>query len=65
MHSLEEYIERTQACRTEEELFKQFDIFVGSYGIDVSSYHIIAKNLRAIPIEAGLVRQNSSKETFL
>lgn len=57
MQTLETYIEATQACATEEELFRQFDIFVGSYGVDVSSYHIVAENLRAIPIETGLVRQ--------
>ena len=57
MLTLEGYIERTQACTSEEELFRQFDIFVGSYSVDVSSYHVIAENLRAIPLEAGLVRQ--------
>lgn len=57
MQTLEDYIERTQACGSEEELFRQFDIFVGSYGVDVSSYHVLAENLRAIPIESGLVRQ--------
>ena len=58
MRSLEKYIETTQHCETEEDLFRQFDIFVGSYGVDVSTYHIVAERLRAIPIEAGLVRQN-------
>ena len=57
MQTLEDYIERTQACGSEEELFRQFDMFVGSYGVDVSSYHVLAENLRAIPIESGLVRQ--------
>lgn len=58
MHSLEAYIKATLACRTEEELSRQFDTFVSSYGIDVCSYHIVAENLRAIPIHVGLVRQN-------
>jgi len=57
MQSLENYIERTQACESEEQLFRQFDIFVGRYGVDVSSYHVIAENLRALPVETGLVRQ--------
>ncbi len=61
MRSLEKYIEITQHCETEEDLFRQFDIFVGSYGVDVSTYHIVAERLRAIPIEAGLVRQNFPK----
>ncbi len=58
MRTLEDYIERTQACRSEDELFRQFDSFVRSYAIDVSSYHILAENLRAVPIESGLIRQN-------
>lgn len=62
MLTLEGYIERTQACETEEDLFRQFDIFVGSFGIDVSSYHVVAENLRAIPIESGIVRQNFPKK---
>lgn len=62
MLTLESYIEHTQACETEEALFRQFDIFVGSFGIDVSSYHVVAENLRAIPIETGLVRQNFPQE---
>jgi hypothetical protein len=39
MQTLEAYIEITQDCKTEEDLFRQFDIFVGSYGVDVSTYH--------------------------
>lgn len=62
MHTLERYIETTQACETEEDLFRQFDIFVGSFGVDVSSYHIVSENLRAIPVETGLVRQTFPKE---
>ncbi len=58
MPSLEDYIETTQNCTTEEGLFRQFDIFVGSYGVDVSTYHIVAENLRAVPVEIGLVREN-------
>lgn len=57
MRSLDGYIEISIACETEEALFRQFDIFVGQYGIDVSSYHIVAENLRAIPLETGLVRE--------
>lgn len=62
MQTLETYIEVTQNCETEEALFRQFDIFVASYGADVSSYHILAKNLRAIPIETGLVRQTFAND---
>jgi DNA-binding CsgD family transcriptional regulator len=62
MQTLETYIEATQACSSEEDLFRQFDIFVGSYGVDVSSYHIVAENLRAIPVETGLVRQTFPKD---
>ena len=62
MASLEEYIEHTQACTSVDALFRYFDIFVGSYGVDVSSYHIVAENLRAIPIEVGLVRENFPKD---
>jgi hypothetical protein len=62
MQTLEAYIEITQDCKTEEDLFRQFDIFVGSYGVDVSTYHIVAENLRAIPVETGLVRQNFPKD---
>lgn len=58
MPSLESYLDATEACEDEEALFRQFDIFVGSYGVDVSSYHIVAEHLRAIPLETGLVRQN-------
>lgn len=62
MQTLEAYIETTQDCKTEENLFRQFDIYVGSYGVDVSTYHIVAENLRAIPVETGLVRQNFPKD---
>lgn len=62
MQTLENYIETTQNCETEENLFRHFDIFVGSYGVDVSSYHIIAKNLRAIPIDVGLIRENFPRD---
>ncbi len=58
MAQLEDYIAETQDCATEEALFRQFDIFVGRYGVDVSSYHIVAENLRAVPVETGLVREN-------
>ncbi len=57
MISLEEFIDTTQACSDDETLFRQFDIFVGAYGVDVSSYHIVAEQLRAIPIEIGLIRE--------
>lgn len=61
MASLEEYIERTQDSKTADDLFQQFDIFVGQFGVDVSSYHIVSENLRSIPIEVGLVRENFPK----
>lgn len=62
MGQLKAYIEATQRCETEEDLFRQFDIFVGRYGVDVSSYHIVAERLRAIPVETGLVRENFPTE---
>lgn len=56
MQTLEDYIERTQACDSEEELFRQFDAYIKYYGFDFSSYHILAEGLRAIPIASGVVR---------
>ncbi|MEO1643134.1 MAG: autoinducer binding domain-containing protein [Pseudomonadota bacterium] len=62
MTSLEDYIERTQACISVDDLFRQFDIFVGQFGVDVSSYHIVSENLRAIPVEVGLVRETFPRD---
>lgn len=57
MQTLEGLIERTETCETEHDLFRVFDAFVASYGIKYSAYFIMSKQLRAIPPEAGLVRQ--------
>jgi len=56
--SIETFIERTEAQTEIKPLFREFDTFVGSYGIDVTSYHIISRNLRAVPMEDGLIREN-------
>ena len=56
--SIEQLVQKTEKSKNVATLFREFDLFVGSYGIDVSSYHIIAKNLRAVPIEDGLIREN-------
>ncbi|MEL7128972.1 MAG: LuxR family transcriptional regulator [Pseudomonadota bacterium] len=55
--SLAQFIERTTTIRSVDELFAQFDIFTGAYGVDVSSYHITAERLHAVPIEIGLIRE--------
>ena len=57
-HTIEQFIHRTEKTKSTDTLFREFDMFVGSFGIDVSSYHIIAKNLRAVPLEDGLIREN-------
>lgn len=58
LQSIEQFVQKTEHVKNVAALFREFDVFVGSYGIDVSSYHIIAKNLRAVPIEDGLIREN-------
>lgn len=58
MQTLEGFIERTQACETEEDLFRAFDRFVSNYGINYGAYFIMAKQLRAIPPQTGLIRHN-------
>lgn len=58
MQTLEGFIERTQACETEDDLFRAFDRFVADFGIKYGAYFIMAKHLRAIPPQAGLVRHN-------
>lgn len=58
MQTLEGFIERTQACETEDDLFRAFDAFVASFGIKYCAYFIMSKQLRAIPPQAGLVRHN-------
>lgn len=62
MQSLEGFIERTQACETEQDLFREFDDFIRAYGLSHSAYFIMSKQLRAIPPETGIVRQNFPKE---
>ena len=58
MPTLETYIEHTQQCESEDELFRAFDRFVSELGIRYGAYFIMSKQMRAIPPEAGLVRQN-------
>lgn len=58
MQTLEGFIERTQACEAEEDLFRAFDRYVSEVGIKYGAYFIMAKQLRAIPPQAGLVRHN-------
>ncbi len=60
--SLRTFIERTGEVEQPERLFLLFDTFVGGYGVDVSSYHITAEHLRAVPVEIGLVRENLPDE---
>ncbi len=62
MQSLEGFIERTQACETEQDLFREFDEFIRAFGLSHSAYFIMSKQLRAIPPETGIVRQNFPKE---
>ncbi|MEZ5954572.1 MAG: LuxR family transcriptional regulator [Hyphomonas sp.] len=56
--ALRSYIERADKAGTPEDLFREFDSYVRSFGIEVSSYHILAEHLRAVPVEIGLVREN-------
>ena len=62
MQTLESYIERTQAVATERDLFRVFDDFTRECGLSHSAYFIMSKQLRAIPPETGIVRQNFPKE---
>ncbi len=61
METLESFIERTETCETEADLFRAFDTFMVSFGLNCGAYFIMAKKLRAIPPEAGLVRHNFPK----
>ncbi len=54
--SLKDYIERTDRVSSTEELFHAFDQFVRPCGIDVSSYHILSRRLRSVPLETGQIR---------
>ena len=58
MSTLEIYIERTEACATVKDLFREFDQYIATLGITYSAYFIMAKRLRAIAPEAGMVRHN-------
>lgn len=62
MARLEDFIEQTQACRTEEELFLLFDEHVRQLGVEYSAYFIMARKLRAIAPETGLVRHTFPKK---
>ncbi|MEL6244594.1 MAG: LuxR family transcriptional regulator [Pseudomonadota bacterium] len=55
--SLQSYIEASQAAETETTLFHAFDLFAGSYGVDVTSYHIVSHQLQSVPVDVGLVRE--------
>ena len=61
-NSLREYIEKSREAPDAEHLFVLFDTFVGRFGVDVSSYHITAEKLRAVPLELGLVRETFPDE---
>ncbi|WP_081811151.1 LuxR family transcriptional regulator [Hyphomonas beringensis] len=54
--SLRDFIERANDTEDTEALFRSFDQLVRQYGIDVSSYHILAEQLRRVPLEAGMIR---------
>ena len=56
--SLRKFVELTEKVEEPKPLFRAFDTFTGAYGIDVTSYHITAENLRAVPIELGLIEHN-------
>lgn len=62
MQTLESYIERTQACANERDLFRAFDELMLEFGLSHSAYFIMSKQLRAIAPEAGMVRQNFPSE---
>ncbi len=62
MQTLEGFIESTQACESEQDLFRKFDKFMRERGLSHSAYFVMSKQLRAIPPEAGLVRQNYPKD---
>ncbi|KCZ51626.1 LuxR family transcriptional regulator [Hyphomonas pacifica] len=55
--TLKDYIERAENTEDTEALFRSFDQLVRHYGIDVSSYHILAEQLRRVPIENGIIHQ--------
>jgi len=42
--TIEQFVQKTEKTKNVLTLFREFDLFVGSFGIDVSSYHIIAKD---------------------
>ena len=56
MQTLETYVERTRASHSEDELFRYFDDFVEGFGIEISSYYVVADHLRATSVEDGLIR---------
>lgn len=62
MQSVEDYIERTEACETEADLFRLFDDFVLAYGVTINSYNIIAEHLQAVPVENTLVRETFPRD---
>ena len=62
MLTLEDYINGTQACETERDLFRLFDEFVSAFGITISSYNIIAEHLQAVPAENTLVRETFPRD---
>lgn len=62
MSRLEDFIDQSQACQTEEALFLLFDEHVGQLGVEYSAYFIMAQKLRAIAPETGLVRHTFPKK---
>ncbi len=57
MQTLEAYVAETQACQTDETLFKVFDQFCAGFGADISAYFVIAEHLRSTRAGDGLIRQ--------
>ncbi len=60
--TLRTFIEKTERVVDAEPLFRLFDTFVGAFGVDVTSYHIMSEQLRAVPVETGLVRETLPDE---
>ena len=55
MATLESFISLTQASETEKDLYRALTLFLNTYGIDHFVYFIIAQNLRANPLQVGVV----------
>lgn len=58
MKRLEEYIQATQHCSSDDELFRLFEKYLDSHHIDIHSYHIVTRKLRTLPVWVGVVHHN-------